>query len=275
MAPAAKRRKTEASVARHPCFSCATDRMSRFFPDYNPSPDCEHLINTCKTCLKKWVEANIESASFKTTEENGVFGVRCPQPDCEGVMRNVNVNIALGKKGMPTYQRFVELERKYIGDNTPGWRWCLAPGCRAGQVHTSPSPVPLPRRRSKITNLFVEKKPEQEPDIFTCNDCGAKACVPCDRPYHEGETCEQYQVRTKDRFDEEDQALKTIHRVTKSCPGCGKRIEKNGGCPSMLCSQCRVNFCWNCEQVLTSQGCACRRRREGDASAGLTGNVMA
>ena len=233
MAPAAKKRKTEtaAAAAKYPCFSCATDRVSRLFPDYNPSPDCEHLINTCKTCLRRWVDTNIENATFTTDGEDGkVFGIKCPHPECEGIMRNVNVEMTVTKK---TYQRFVELERKHIGDTTPGWRWCLAPGCKEGQVHESPivPEQPQPKRRKVKSGLFKksEDQPSAEPDICTCHSCGVKACVTCDRPWHEGETCAQYQARTKDRLEEEDQAIKTIRRVTKSCPGCGKRIEKNGG----------------------------------------------
>lgn len=108
MAPSKKRKAAE--IERYTCFTCAEDKPSRSFPDLNPSPDCEHLINTCKSCLKKWVEASIDDANFKTgsvTEEGGeagaqkeVWGVGCPQ--CEAVMRAVNVQHAVTKK---VYQR--------------------------------------------------------------------------------------------------------------------------------------------------------------------------
>jgi hypothetical protein len=29
----------------------------------------------------------------------------------------------------------MEMERKFIGDSTPGWRWCLDARCDGGQVH--------------------------------------------------------------------------------------------------------------------------------------------
>jgi len=134
MAPAAKKRKTNkpSSVEKYLCFSCDTERLSKQFPDHNPASECEHLINTCKACLKTWVEVQIESANFvktggedvkkvehsvvsDTTEDSeddesgkngkkgGVFGIRCPQCE-EGVMKNVNVEMAVSKK---VYQRLV------------------------------------------------------------------------------------------------------------------------------------------------------------------------
>jgi hypothetical protein len=60
--------------------------------------------------LKKWVEAQVEVGNFvkKIGEEQDVegqdakrdllFGVKCPHPECDGVMRNVNVQAAATKK---------------------------------------------------------------------------------------------------------------------------------------------------------------------------------
>lgn len=96
MAPAAKRRKTIKEM-KYLCLSCDTERIGASFPDVNPSSECEHLINTCKTCLKKWVAAQIESANYTTGGEDGkAFGVKCPQ--CDAVMKNVNVEDAAVKK---------------------------------------------------------------------------------------------------------------------------------------------------------------------------------
>jgi hypothetical protein len=187
--------------------------------------------------------------------------------------------------------RYVELERRYIAENTQGWRWCLAPGCQSGQVHisiTSDQEVPGSRnnpidlsdakgsswtgwiRRSVRTAIEAQKHltPNEAPalvlrphvsDICTCKDCGTQACVPCDRPWHEHETCHEYQARIKDRLEEEDKSLAVIQRQTKQCPNCSKKIEKNGGCRHMHCTQCRTEFCWECVQMINRNGqyCAC------------------
>lgn len=175
------------------------------------------------------------------------------------------------------FGRYDELERRYIGEHTPGWRWCLAPGCRSGQVHESvkQEEVSPPenkevkqeageperkgsvigrwlRRSTKVTTVAQKIKPEPEvpaqpeikpvkPDICTCNDCSARACVPCDRPWHENETCEEFQARVQNQqhVEEEDASLAAIQKRTRKCPQCSKSIEKNGGCRHMWCKSDR------------------------------------
>lgn len=100
----------------------------------------------------------------------------------------------------------------------------------------------------------------EEADIIVCNKCSARACARCDRPMHDGETCADYQDRIKDRIDEEDRALKAVRKLSRPCPGCSKNIEKNGGCPSMHCSQCGSDFCWTCLHVYEGGFCKCRPR---------------
>lgn len=123
---------------------------------------------------------------------------------------------------MLTRISYDELERRHKADSTPGWRWCMSPGCRSGQVHEPP------KKKGRGKKAVKD-------DICVCKDCGAKACVPCDRPWHEGENCDEYQKRLVGHEDEEKETLKTIVKKTKKCPSCAKNIEKNGGCPAMMC----------------------------------------
>ncbi|KAI7332765.1 hypothetical protein KC315_g4501 [Hortaea werneckii] len=286
MAPASKRRKTKHDQQRFLCYGCDVERVPSQFPDCNPSADCQHLINTCTTCLKKWVEAQVEAGSFKTDKEDSkVFGLACPHPGCLGTMKADDVEEAATRK---VFGRFDEIARRHIAEHTPGWRWCLAPHCKAGQVHDSsdavavtttvvddaapPSePIPKSKKSSKSKKKAVDettkavKEIDTKPDlidIFQCHACGARACGPCDRPYHDGESCVQYQHRIRDRLDEEDQTLQTIQKSTRKCPACGVNIQKNGGCPYMICHKCKTSFCWTCMQEIDSTGrCNCAARR--------------
>lgn len=93
MAPAtSKRRKTQ--PARYHCQSCMTDRVASQFPEYNPTEQCSHLINTCTACLKKWVEAQIDAKAFDPR-------IRCPE--CEEKMDGGDVRLALSKKAFARY----------------------------------------------------------------------------------------------------------------------------------------------------------------------------
>lgn len=87
MAPVAKKRKRE--VIRYPCHACALERASSAFPDYNPTQTCQHLINICSTCLKDWIEAQLETTVF-------AGGIACPQ--CDEVMQESDVEMAARKK---------------------------------------------------------------------------------------------------------------------------------------------------------------------------------
>jgi hypothetical protein len=159
-------------------------------------------------------------------------------------MRAVNIQIATIKK---MYEQFEKLERKHIPDATPGWRWCLSLHCNAGQVHeTAVAPKAKDNEdegNTYDTTIYLETYEyvsdviefPGDRNICTCHECGARACVVCDRPEHVGETCRAYQLRIKDRIEEEDKAMRAIERATKACPNCHVRIQKNGGCPHMYC----------------------------------------
>ena len=94
-------------------------------------------------------------------------------------------------------------------------------------------------------------------DILTCQACGHKTCMACRAPWHGGETCGDYQARVQEIQDEtegigkmdlrgevhtgdeekdlrrrqkaeETQAAETLRRVSKLCPGCARKVQKNG-----------------------------------------------
>lgn len=86
-------KRQKKTVQRYPCHSCLEDRISSQFPEYNPTKDCKHLINTCKRCLRQWIHSQVE---------DGVFTPRCPQ--CDQTMTSADVQMAVDKK---MYQKYV------------------------------------------------------------------------------------------------------------------------------------------------------------------------
>lgn len=91
----------------------------------------------------------------------------------------------------------------------PEFRWCLAPGCQSGQLHLGGTAEPR----------------------FVCESCGHCSCVKCDVPWHDRESCSEYQYRKS-----EGPSYDTISATTKPCPKCQSRIEKNEGCDHMTCT---------------------------------------
>ncbi|KAK5767568.1 hypothetical protein LTS12_002410 [Elasticomyces elasticus] len=245
--PAAK-----AKAVKFTCTTCDRTLAGSSFPKYLATNNCKHLINTCKQCSQAWVAAQMESTTYDK--------VSCPE--CPEVLNNEGVKILASKE---VYAKFDEIERRTIAETVPGWRWCMNTKCRAGQVHESllqageaekvakdgseeieeanrkewaTAKRALKPRAAKKAKAVIDLTQDSDPaeDIFTCKGCGAKACVPCDRPYHEGETCAEYQERRKFQTETEDKASeKFIKKQCKQCPNaeCKKPIEKNGGCDSV------------------------------------------
>jgi hypothetical protein len=78
-----------------------------------------------------------------------------------------------------------------------------------------------------------------------CDACGFEMCFFHQIPWHEGQTCVDYDA---DRGDPEVAATEEwLRQNTKTCPGlCGASVEKKGGCFHMTCQVCRFEFCWEC-----------------------------
>lgn len=224
---------------KYDCTTCGRTLAASSFPKHLPSDSCTHLISTCRSCLKEWLAVQVENTKYDN--------ISCPE--CPEIMHNSDIKFHAARS---VYNRFDDLERRGIADKTPGWRWCLAPRCKAGQVHHAPTqthpsikglgPLRRTERRVKKFDGFVSG-----PNICICHKCGAKACASCDRPWHEGETCEEYQKRLKAQNLQEEEAAsqKTIQKQSKPCPTCKANIERNGGCDAMRC-KCGEHFCFLC-----------------------------
>jgi hypothetical protein len=215
---AAKQQKLIAESPHYLCTSCDESKTESAFPGFNPNSACEHRINTCADCLKSWVNVKIESnQTIPTGDNKELLGISCPE--CNLLMLEMDVQIATTRN---MAARFRKLQYLHQCNNTPDWRWCLEPKCKGGQIHK-----------------------EDNGELFVCATCGGEACIPCDRPWHKGKTCEEFKARVKDRIDDEDKTLAMIKRKTKKCPNCKISIEKQGGCVHMSCHKCHHGFSWS------------------------------
>ncbi|EMC93995.1 hypothetical protein BAUCODRAFT_59544, partial [Baudoinia panamericana UAMH 10762] len=218
---------------KYDCTTCGRTLASSSFPNHLATGKCVHLINTCKRCTKIWIATQLDTVTYD----------KLSSPECPEVLSNKDVNRLAAKDVHAKYDKF---ERAGIAVTSPGWRWCLNPKCREGQVHQSL--LDSGHRADGESNKKGKAKPDED-DICTCKACGTRACVPCDRPYHEGETCAQYQGRKERQTKMDEEATeKTIKDVCKKCPNptCEMNIQRSSGCDKMTCTQCRTGFCWVC-----------------------------
>ncbi|CAD0093066.1 unnamed protein product [Aureobasidium mustum] len=132
------------------------------------------------------------------------------------------------------------------GQARVGCAECQEP-LRYAEVKSIVAKTTLMKHDKNLLKAFVE----EDADFYYCH------CMACEIPWHEGETCDQYQAR----HDEEIiQTQVMVRQTSKICPGgCGARIERNGGCPHMLCSRCSHEFCYLClgewQPHLATGGC--------------------
>lgn len=161
-------------------------------------------------------------------ESKGWDKVTCPECDEKLDYENMKTLAA-----PDMFARFDALSTRAVLSTLPDFRWCRAPDCTSGQIHTgSPSKNP----------------------IFRCTSCKFAYCVNHEREWHKGETCKQYDARmalskrSAKLIEEEQASERTIKETTKKCPGegCGASIEKNEGCDHMTCKACSWEFCWLC-----------------------------
>jgi len=174
---------------------------------------CTHEVNTCTPCLRRWLEESLTSRGFDK--------ISCPE--CSAPFQHLDVKACASKQ---QFKRYDSLATRAVLSVMDNFHWCMSPKCESGQIHHDDSP------------------------IFVCTACNFKQCLRHEAPWHEGETCREYDYRVSGRKkkDEEERSRQTIQRISKQCPGsrCGARIQKNQGCDHMTCRKCKHEFCWVC-----------------------------
>ncbi|CAE6449965.1 unnamed protein product [Rhizoctonia solani] len=187
------------------CVVCFEQGTGVRFAARSPTAMCQHGATVCVSCL----EQHILIAIHKSRAVN----IRCPHEGCGKMLEYQDVYCSVRDWGMLGYYEQL-LIRREMG-NTEQFVWCKNPVCTSGQVH----------------------KPGPAQPIVVCNTCRQKSCYIHDRPWHEGVTCEEYDIKLR-KYEEQDRATRTyLVKNTKSCPKCKRKIERNGGCDHMTCQR--------------------------------------
>lgn len=124
------------------------------------------------------------------------------------------------------------------------------------------------RNKGRLLQFAAHKKyrpcPNGDCDYFMLKSgichCGTDVCVDCGESLHPGVKCEDIK-----EFIAGDSEL-LIAEITKPCPNCKVKIQKNDGCHHMQCNQCQHKFCWYCLKPWDRElGCGSYRCKNMDA----------
>mmetsp|Transcript_25725 Transcript_25725/g.45142 ORF Transcript_25725/g.45142 Transcript_25725/m.45142 type:complete len:366 (+) Transcript_25725:475-1572(+) len=87
-----------------------------------------------------------------------------------------------------------------------------------------------------------------------CNLCTYEYCAYCSEAWHGNSKCKAENDAMLDNWAKKNKV--------RYCPSCHMRIEKEGGCNHMTCSNCKYEFCWLCGQQFANHECKVSLRNQ-------------
>ncbi|KAI5077555.1 hypothetical protein GOP47_0007379 [Adiantum capillus-veneris] len=164
----------------------------------------------CRACVREQILSAIRHREG--------FPLTCAYPGCSQKL------LLLDLEALLTADQQDELQKAsicaFVASNKGKYKFCITPDC--------PS----------VYRVMDKSK------LFTCGACAVRLCMSCNREFHLGLSCQEYEVFKQDP----DLSLKSWRRGkqhVKCCPSCGSTIEKVDGCNHVLCN-CKAHLCWLC-----------------------------
>ncbi|KAM9848851.1 LOW QUALITY PROTEIN: E3 ubiquitin-protein ligase RNF14-like [Aulostomus maculatus] len=226
--------------------------------------ECGHVF--CRACLAEFCKLQIT--------EGNVWGVTCPHADCSAFPTPAQVKSLVGEELFSRYDRLL-LQSSL--DLMPDVVYCPRPSCASAVILDKASRVALcsvcrfafcvtckkanhgerTARRGRVRQSGLKKThskltltcPNQKCCVAVCVSEGIMALW---EDYTQGSKerrrllkC-RYGAGALSSSVADCLSQNWINQNSKTCPHCFSRIQKNGGCNMMTCSQCRRLFCWAC-----------------------------
>ncbi|KAI0140018.1 hypothetical protein F4776DRAFT_571588 [Hypoxylon sp. NC0597] len=191
------------------CIVCSDEKRVSEMPNKRRiTAACEHNSNMCKECVGTWIASSLDTVTWDR--------LKCPE--CPQLLKYENVRAFATRQ---IFERYDTLAVKALLSSMPEFMWCLNPGCNSGQIH------PTFCSRAK------------------CHACKRYLCVRHNVPWHKGETCEEYERRTRRQRRNDRASEQHVKEIAKPCPGCKKNVHKFTGCDHVTCI-CGHEWCWLC-----------------------------
>lgn len=171
---------------------------------------CDHPDKACVQCI---------AASISETVKRGALHLLacpiCPQKLTRNDIKEYS--------SKDVYERYTYLKQQ---SEIPGhWISCTNPSCGGSQPHDSKSP---------------------DGPKMICNHCQHETCARHRRPWHEGQSCMEFDMDPAqiERLEEEEATARLLSQEdTSICPKCGQGVTKTEGCDHMAC-QCGTEWCY-------------------------------
>ncbi|KAJ3575109.1 hypothetical protein NPX13_g4140 [Xylaria arbuscula] len=210
------------------CNICADEKRVSEMPVLGRiTGGCQHDATTCKDCVSQWITSSMETLAWDRLK-----CPECPEP--------LGFNDVIRYATKDVFDRYERQATRAALGKIKGFRWCLNPKCDAGEI------FPSHCQKAK------------------CHACSKAICIHHDVPWHYGETCREYDKRTRDQQKDNELSEKKIKEIAKPCPGCRKKIHKHSGCDHITCV-CGHEWCWLCSAPYTKDADAflhCEHTRE-------------
>lgn len=191
------------------CEVCYEDLPVSEFPPNKITAVCQHEAKVCYGCLEQGISVQIQE---------GVLGqLRCPS--CPEKLSYEDIQAYASPEIFKRYDYLLSRTSKDMF-------MCLAPNCGAGQIHHGGKDNPM----------------------MICQSCDFKVCTIHGRPWHEGQTCREFDCDPSqiERLEEEEATAKLLAQDSRICQNCGQGVTKQIGCDHMLC-RCGKAWCFVCE----------------------------
>lgn len=158
--------------------------------------------------------------------EGQVSNLKCPHHNCTYLWKADEIFSFVSDDNKEKFIKFTtrnELKRNaYL-------RFCPRPGCEGYDISL--------KKRQLI-----------------CNICTYHYCAYCFEAWHGNGRCKEENDAKLDKWAHS-------HNV-RYCPSCHIRIEKDGGCSHMTCSNCSYDFCWACGLSFSGHECKALLRNQ-------------
>lgn len=181
------------------CNVCSDEKRVSEMPNRRLiTASCEHDSSICKDCVGQWIASSMDTLTWDR--------LKCPE--CPQLLKYHNVQAFAPRD---VFDRYDTLATRALLSSLAEFMWCLNPKCDSGQIH--------PTGCSKAK----------------CFDCRQYLCVQHHVPWHSGETCDEYERRTRRQRKNDKASEKHVKEIAKPCPGCKKMVYKFVGCDHVTC----------------------------------------